>query len=179
MLRRDLTLLVVLLAACASGNSNSVPASSTQVQQVVVESNQGGVHNVVTMNRVDNAYSADLSGAPSTLWPALLKVMNDLQLPGLATDSAHWLITMPSQRVRRIGGQSIANYLDCPGTAYGNSAEDGNVYASVQSQLVPKANGTELRVVFQAFANSSTGNRGQCTSNSKLENRILEAVQKH
>lgn len=177
MLKRDLpTILCLVLAGCASSNTNTVPASSTQVQQVVVEANDGGVHNVVTMNRVDNAYSADLKSSPSALWPALVAVMNGLQLPGLNVDSTHYLIGAPSQRVRRIQGKPIAYYVDCPGTAYGNSAEAGDVYATVQSQLLPKASGSELRVTFQAVANSTTGNRGQCTSNGKLEGMILSTL---
>ena len=176
-MNRTTLLSLALLGGCASSSGPAVPAAQTQVSQVVTQQATAGTANVVSMTQSANAFDAEFAVAPETLWPKLIAAFKSIQLPATSTDEqARYLASSPAERTRRIDGKPVAIFFDCPGTAYGNSATTGNVFVTVQAQLLPTAKGSDLRIIAQANSMSEAGTKAQCASTGKLESRTVELL---
>jgi hypothetical protein len=172
---RTIVFISLVAAGCASG-SETIPATTTTTQPVVIDRG-GGAISTITLTKQESAYTGQFTSAPQALWPAVQRVFRELELPVTSVDSTAHMITSTAGRIRRIDNKPVATYVECPGTAYGNAASGGAVYVTVQAQLLATATGSELRVSLQAKSISETGmNRGDCTSTGVLEARIANAL---
>lgn len=117
--------------------------------------------------------------SPDKVWLAVPEVYATLELPVTEVDSPSRLIASTRQRVRRIGGKSIASYFNCPGT-YGNAANNADVRVVVRTQVLPGQAETSslVRTEVEARAKSATGAQSgvTCSTNGSLEKRIIEAI---
>lgn len=171
--------LLLLLAGCAS--NAGIPGSRTDRTRVRVEGNAGSAGDLanVELTRQAAISSDSIAASPERTWTAVPAAFAALEIPVTDVNTAARLIASTGQRVRRIGGKSMASYFNCPGS-YGNLASSGDVFVTVRTQVLPGASSDQslLRMEVEADARSGTGssNRITCTSTGSLEKLIRETI---
>jgi hypothetical protein len=167
--------LPLLMAACAP--NSSIPQSRTDRSIVSVQTTTGGA--AMELRRDAAITSAALSADPAVVWAALPGAYAEIEIPVTGIDTGNRLLTAQGQRIRRIGGESVARYFSCPG-AYGNAAATGDVYMTLRTQVLSGegGSGATVRTEVEAIARSSTGANSQvnCATNGELEKLIMEAL---
>ncbi|MEJ2679769.1 MAG: hypothetical protein P8174_11970, partial [Gemmatimonadota bacterium] len=135
-----------LLCACAAGRADS-PSPTL----VPVADRTGRQTTTMTLTRQADLSSAVLSGTPADVWPALVAWYGEAGLPVTGADGGSHVLRTDAARLRRIADQPVSRFFDCAGTAYGNSAGSGELYVTVNSQLVPAGrDSSELRLRVEA-----------------------------
>lgn len=175
MRSRLLLVFPLLLAGCAS--TTTIPESRTDRSIVSVTGTAGSMD--LQLTRDAAITSGEVLASPDKVWLAVTEVYALLELPVTEVNSPSRLIASSRQRVRRIGGKSVASYFNCPGT-YGNAANNADVYVVVRTQVLPGQADTSslVRTEVEARARSATGANSSvtCSTNGSLEKRIIEAV---
>jgi hypothetical protein len=170
-----LPLLPLLLLACAP--NSEIPSAQTERSIVTVQTTFGEAGQAMELTREANIQSTALDADVDEAWAALPPVFEALELPITGADGKSRLLSTV-KRLRRIGGKSLASYFHCPGP-YGNLASSGDVYVSIQAQILPAEGGTGslLRTLVDAQARSSTsGSSVQCSSRDSLQRVIAESL---
>ena len=173
-----LAILIPLLVAACAPNAE-IPGARTDRAVVTVQTSPGEAGQQLELTRRANINSVALQVGVAEAWAALPPIFEALGLPITAADrNAHALSSV--QRLRRIGDKSVSSYFRCPGP-YGNLASSGDVYVSIQSQILPGDGGTgsTLRTQVDATARASTGgNQVQCSSTGSVQQVIADALTK-
>src|SRR5690606_863350 len=132
-----LAALPLLLGACAS--ASNIPQADTERSIVSVQTSPATMGEAMELAREANIYSATLEADAEKAWAELPAVFQELELAVTAADRSVRALSSV-QRVRRIGGKSPASFFRCPGP-YGNLASSGDVYLSLQAQILPADGG--------------------------------------
>jgi hypothetical protein len=170
--------LPILLAGCASAPPGSIPEAREDRSTVGVSVDAVGTSSV-QLKRDASIRSSAVAAAPEVVWAAVPRAFEKLELPVTGVNTGVRVLSTTGQRLKRVGGKSIANFFDCPGP-YGNAASSSDVYVTVNTQVLPgEASGTStLRSEVGAYARSSTSGRNMsCRSKGGLEKLLLETVQ--
>ncbi len=164
-----------LVAACATGSSGASEPAATTRTGVVVQT--PGSSDAFTLTRDANISTMTVPASPESLWPVLVTAYGDAGLDVSGADSDRRILVSSGSRVRRIAGDRVDRFFDCPGTAYGNTASSGDVYPLVRTELISASEGaTVVRMQVEAVSVSNTGNRGQCRSTGRLERMLRDAL---
>jgi hypothetical protein len=167
-----LAALIPALAACASAPSEDIPAGDSRSVFVTAPGAE-----TMTLTREANISSVTLPGTPARLWPRLMAAFQEFDLPLNNADTSRRILVSGANRVRRIADMKVDRYFECPGTAYGNTASSGDVWVTVQAQLLAVGDAeTQLRMQVEANSLSHSGNRSRCRSNERLEKMLRDAL---
>jgi hypothetical protein len=169
--------LPVLLSACASASApREVPATREDRNIVSVTGGSAGMN--LQLTREAAITSGVIAAAPDSVWAAVPRVFAQLELPVTGVNTSSRVLTATGQRMRRIGGRSIATFFECPGP-YGNAAASSDVYVTVVTQVLPGAGAgsSTVRTEVAAHARSNTsGRQVPCTTKGALEKQLMEAL---
>lgn len=170
-------LLLLLLAACASGTS-APPSTSHRPENVRVLTGTGRYE--VDLNRTNHASLDRLPIAPDSAWTRLPAVYSGLGLPVGAIDTnARTLGTGTVQVRSRLGRTPLSRFISCGGRMGVENADQYAVTLNVSTTVSPADDGgTRLTSHLEASARPmSIGTTAvRCSSNGTLERWIAERV---
>jgi hypothetical protein len=170
--------LLLLLGACAS-SAVTLPAGQSERSVTLVDAGSGT--RTIDMVTEANIASMSIDAPPAAAWTALLRVYSDLGLEVSGADSRTHMVQMTNKRLRRIENRRMSAYLDCGSGNSGQYADSYDVYVTLQTQLLPAANGTGSTVRTQLEASARDAAHGnapvRCTSRRTLERRIVAGLQ--
>ncbi|HEX6924916.1 MAG TPA: hypothetical protein VF167_05780 [Longimicrobiaceae bacterium] len=172
-----LAALPLLLGACAS--ASNIPQADTERSIVSVQTSPATMGEAMELTRDANIHSAALAADAEKAWTELPAVFQELALGVTAVDGNVRALSSV-QRVRRIGGKGPGSFFRCAGP-YGNLASSGDVYLSLQAQILPAqgGSGSVLRTRVEATARAATGaTQVQCSSNGSLQKLITDTLKK-
>jgi len=180
MLRLAIIGCLVLAACASSGTTADIPQSRTATGGVLVGGEgYGDTGGVQTTTRESNITTVGLTAPAAKLWPELVQLFQELGLPVTGADTTKLLVASGGQRLRTIDKVPVGRFFDCPATGYGNSAGSGDVFVTVQAQLLPvTAELSELRLEANSHVRLSTNNHVVCRSTGRLEARFRDALMK-
>jgi hypothetical protein len=172
-MRRLLVLSFSLLGCASSGGGGTAAPSPAALDRVVLTDERGRVYRSAA-----NTASAAEQTVPGTVQQAVQALVGTYEGLGLSVSTIDWTngivgVRMPTAP-RRIGGQSIARYVDCGTNHLGE--QRANSYAvtlNVQSSVVPAAAG-EVQVTTLASATA----RQQGVSSDPLNCPTLGVLEK-
>jgi hypothetical protein len=169
--------LTLLSSACASaGAPGGVPETREDRNTVAITGGSAGLN--LQLTREAAITTGALAAAPDSVWAAVPRVFAQLELPVTGVNTNSRVLTATGQRLRRIGGRSVAAFFECPGP-YGNAAASSDVYVTVVTQVLPGAGAgsSTVRTEVAAHARSNTsGRQVPCTTKGALEKQLMEAL---
>lgn len=168
-------LCLLLVAACTPGSARAPDAPPS----VIVTGS--GAHVQLSGGARDQA--ARLDAAPGTVWPAVLRVYEELGLPVSSVNTSQWQVGSRKTFSRRLGGERLSRYVDCgAGSVGAPNADSYLVTLSVDTRLeeasTAAAPGTVLHSSISGTGKDPGSSKDQirCTSTARLEARIAEMV---
>lgn len=172
-------LLPLAAGGCAStsGEDGAAPRSSTRIYGVT--GREVGSAEMELTNDASVVEGA-LDAAPQRVWEALVQVYEELGIPLTGADAQRRILDTQSVRVSRIGGRSMARWVDCGSTFSGPRADSWDVYVTLTTQVVGEGEaGSRIRQTADAWARPRTrsGSPVHCTSRGVLLPRIVEEVE--
>jgi hypothetical protein len=169
-------LVLLLLAGCASGSG---PGSAPERERMTtrISGTDGSAMFVHHMHERGRS-SLYVPAAIQTVWPAVLQSYDELALPLTMLDPAARTVGMMDQRLKEIGGRSVAHYFNCGG-GFGNDAHRFDVFVTSRTQLVADTHsGTRVQIEVDARAKAPTqSTHVRCRSTGTLERELAERIQ--
>lgn len=180
-------LALLALAACAPAGPNlntaSAPTRPTRIEGI--QSSPGGDAGTLELaiNSRARPREEPVAGSPEQLWPALVAVYQEMEIPIATLDSVRHLIGNRGAAVRRtLAGAPLSRYLDCGRNAVNSPNADLHpVNLRIFSLLKPMGDGsTQLQTLIEGSAKNPVNNDPavQCSSTGRLEGRIAEELRK-
>lgn len=170
-MKRLTALLSLLLLAACGGGTRTIRATGPTPQMDVP-----GLQGMLDSFREVPTSTANLAAAPAAVWPALVSVYQEMGIPVTTVDGSSYVIGGGDQRVRRIGGKRVQDYLSCV-DSYGSSSSY-DIYLTIMTRLAPGANGSTIaRTQVVATGKPLTRSaRVPCATTGSLEVAIAEGV---
>ncbi len=164
------------IAACA-GNGPAPASVDVRAQPLHVETGGGRPLEITREKQVTSA----LTDVPmADAWSRLLAIYPGLGIPDadLAVDPAHHTVGITDRRTGRLAGRRMSQYLDCGYSLGTPKADQGQVYVTLQTTLLPAEGGTTVRTRLQAMAKTSGVSTEPiaCSSKGEIERHILEQL---
>jgi hypothetical protein len=168
-------------AACSSGGSASPSAAPTvtsvvQPQQLHANANS---YDMTTVEERNGVMSTILAPADS-VWAVLGSVFLELAIePGTVNNQERYIANTSFRVERKLGGVSIAKYLDCGSSATGPVAQQSQITMSLSVQVISdSADVSRLKSQVNAYAvpEGMMSTRTHCASTGQLESRITRMV---
>jgi len=173
MRRFFLAPLLAGAAACASSPSSGTLASPSE-RMVAVDD-----QNIYRTTVVPNA-KVPIPAPPARVFEAVKAVYAELEIPPGTYDPTTGRIGNPDfWKQRRLGGQIMSTYLSCGESFTGPAANNYRIFISLNSQVHPDGQASQLETAFHAQAQNMEGtsaDRIPCGSTGRLEERIRKAV---
>lgn len=174
MLRSPL-LCLLLVAACSPGSTRAPEGPPS----VIVTGT--GAHVQLSGGARDQA--AQVEAAPATVWPALLRVYDELGLSVSSVNTAQRQVGSRKMFSRRLGGERLSRYVDCGAGSVGAPNADSYlvtllVDTRLEEATTAAAPGTVLHTTVSGNGKDPGSSKDpiRCTSTSRLEARIAEMV---
>jgi hypothetical protein len=172
--------VLVLLAACASGQAGTVAAAGT-TRAIAVGASGGsksGVGLEVTAQAIGQEFPLPTPPAPTFV--ALETAYETLGIALSRRDLAALTIGNDGLKMRRkLGKLELRRLFDCGGTSGMPNAETYTITASIVSTVVPRqGSGSVLTTVVDASAENPSfpGSGVRCSSTGALEEAIVNQV---
>jgi hypothetical protein len=167
---------LAVVAGCASTGNGSTARSSIETTRVATST---GTTTLTSVATVQPGY-VTLEVPIDIVWRALPVAYDSIGIPVGKVDTLSHVVGNEGFKLRRkLGGVSLARYLDC-GQAQGfRSAETYEVNLAVITQLQPVgATGTSASTSVQASARpiNFAGDYAACSSTGELEKRVGEVL---
>jgi hypothetical protein len=175
---RTASLLVLLpLAACASGGAGSTATPASQT--VTVVGSQGGTSLTMAGNNSSNVHT--LAFGMDQVWRALPFVFDSIGIPVGTLDPAKRNIGNSGFKIRgRLKGVPLSRYIDCGNsTQIGPNADAYDVNISMFAELHPAdGGGTTLSTTMDVLARPATFAQeySRCASKGVLETRFFDIL---
>lgn len=167
-----LVLVAALLPACASSSEDpQAPAPQSTRVQTNLRTQQG----MLTFEVDDYTQAAPIPGTPEDSFPVLLTLYEQMELGPGRVEPSTFEVGHPALTVsRRIDGERMSRLFNCGSNMTGPLADQSRLTLTLTSQLTSEGDQTMLRTRIEAYAvpNDGAGNRINCTSNGRLEERI-------
>jgi len=125
-----------------------------------------------------------IDGKPEAVYAATLKVFGELGIPVGNTDSKVGIIGSEKfDRTHTLSGAPMSRSFSCGDAAYGPVADSYRISIAIAVWVKPGANlGTAFATAVVASGSDITGvqrNPRECGSTGRIEQKILEGVQKY
>jgi hypothetical protein len=166
-----LSVVVLTVVSCATSTAGTAASETVRVT---------GASGAMTaeIHPGDQPHGGDVATSIDRAWIAVRAVYDSLHLPVATYDVATRTIESPTVRLRRrLGDTPLSHYLNC-GNAQGVSGADTyEVQLAVRTTLrAVESGGTSVLSFVNADARPITiaGDYARCTSNGKLEAKVLE-----
>jgi len=175
-----IVLAVGLTTACASGPRPTSPSTGRSGDQTLTVLGRTS-SSTVRLLADDQTRQARLSVQMQAAWAQLPILLEDLGLPVSFLDAATRTVAFEGERVRRINGRRLSNFIDC---GMGATAQQyADVYSVVFAYEIrlkpdPAGNGVsvEMRVDASAKPMAVSGGAIRCTSEGVLEALVFERL---
>lgn len=167
-----------ILAACASAGPQEGAVQRGTPTTTVVQTGEGQYE--LTMTPETHTSSHWVRAPREKVWTALPEVYADLGISPETIVSERWLVGNRDVRVRRIGGERPARFLDCGTNPIGApNANTATIHLDVTTRLQAIGDGTEVATTLVGRARPRTGGSSevQCTTTGRLEALIAERLQ--
>ncbi|HET7585196.1 MAG TPA: hypothetical protein VFK13_09815 [Gemmatimonadaceae bacterium] len=177
-------LLVIALAACASGGSaHSTPSAPEQPAKIQANGAGGTGTDIDTRVAPDNSVlDADIPATMDKTWAALMEAYKQMGLRVDQLDQQAHTIATQNFRVRgKLNGHPMIRYVSCGNDIYGPVANSHTIVLTVSAAAVPDGDDkTRVSVRMEAAAvpteGTSTG-LTHCDNTGRLEREIVQRVQ--
>ena len=171
------TLLLMVLAACASSGSTSTLTPAPQTMQIS-GSTTGGT---VTVSGSDVTTAHVIPFAPDKVWRILPSVFDSLGVPVETLDPAKRTIGNSGFKVRgRLKNVPLSRFIDCGNsTQVGPNADSYEVNITLLAEVRAGEGGaSKVTLAFQPLARPANFSQqySQCSSRGVLETRFMEIL---
>jgi hypothetical protein len=170
-MRRLTALLSLLLLAACGGGSRTIRSTGPTPQMDVP-----GLQGMLDSFREVPTSTASFAATRAVVWPALVAVYQEMEIPVTTVDGSSYVIGGGDQRVRRVGGKRIQDYVTCV-DSYGSSSSY-DIYLTIMTRLEPAEGGsTVARTQVVATGKPLTRSaRVGCATSGTLELAIANGV---
>ena len=175
-MRHPLPLILVALAACASGGSQG----STRPETIRVVGGGGTSSTSINVTTSTSVAVSRLSYPIDRVWRALPAAYDSLKIPLTTLDVSRHFIGNEGMRIRqKLGTVALSQYIDCGQAQIGPSADSYEVYLVVTTtarSLSPTE--TEISTTVESAARPITFSQefSRCATKGAIEARIADIV---
>jgi hypothetical protein len=170
------SLLLILVAGCATGGSTVEGSNSVPQRQAIFQSEQG-----VLLSEPARAEATVIAAPPAAVWVAVKKVYQDLDIP-LTVDNlpGHQLGNANFYKSRQLGGERMQMLVNCGNGMTGPNAASFRITMSLLTDVNPDGKGgTRLQTTLIAKGQDVTGGSTDqipCGPTGRLELMLLNRV---
>ena len=169
------------LAGCAGGGTAG-PAAAPTVTSVVQPQEFHTPTSSYDMTTVEErtVVTSTILAPADSVWAVLGSVFLELGIePGTVNNQEHYLANTSFRVQRKLGGVSLARYLDCGSSATGPVATQSQITMSLSVQVLydsAEVSRLKSQVNGYAVAEGAVSARTHCASSGQLEARIARMV---
>jgi hypothetical protein len=182
MLREVFGIGLIALAGCAAEAATARTTAAGRAPEIRPEVNSGAGYEFV-IARSDRTVSLTLPASLEEAWQGLIAAYDRLGIPVTDLDTGRREIGNANLAVRGfIAGEPLGGFIDCGRILGGPAANTYRVRLSILSSLrgvSPREVTVSTLMTATAADPASSGAPVACTSNGKLEERIIGAVALH
>jgi hypothetical protein len=171
-----LSILLILVAGCATGGSTVEGSNTAPQRQAIFQSEQGTL-----LSDPARAEATQVDAPPAAVWAAVKKVYQDLEIP-LTVDNlpGHQLGNTNFNKTRMLGGERMQMLVNCGQGMTGPNAANFRINMSLLTDVNPDGKGgTKLQTTLIAKGQDVTaGSSDQipCGPTGRLELMLLNRV---
>lgn len=170
------SVLLILLAGCATGGSTVEGSNSAPQRQAIFQSEQG-----VLLSEPARAEATEIDSPPAAVWAAVKKVYQDLDIP-LTIDNlpGHQLGNANFNKSRQLGGERMTALVNCGNGMTGPNAASWRINMSLLTDVNPNGKGgTKLQTTLIARGQDVSGGSADqipCGGTGRIESMLLSKV---
>jgi hypothetical protein len=170
------SILLILLAGCASGGSTVEGSNSAPQRQAIFQSEQG-----MLMTDAVRAEAIQIDAPPAAVWAAVKKVYQDFDVP-ITVDNlpGHQLGNANFYKSRQMGGERMQALVNCGNGMTGPNAANFRINMSLLTDVNPNGKGgTKLQTTLIAKGQDVSGGSSDlipCGPTGRLELMLLNKV---
>jgi hypothetical protein len=170
------SILLVLLAGCATGGNTVEGSDSRPQRQAIFQSEQG-----MLLTEPARAEATEIDAPPAAVWAAVKKVYQDLEIP-VTVDNApgHQLGNINFNKSRQLGGERMQGLVNCGQGMTGPNAASFRINMSLLTDVNPNGKGgTKLQTTLIAKGQDVTAGSSDaipCAPTGRLELMLLNRV---
>ena len=168
-----LALIVILVVSCASPSPGVEPPAPTRSSVRLMD------WQTVDFLTEGLQTSANLPANPDEVWAVLPAAYEALGIPVREVSPEQRTLGNSSFRTRNLDGKRISQYVDCGRSNSGTLANIYDVTLTISTRVTDAADGgATVSTTVDAWARPrmTNGNPVQCSSNTNIEQRLLELM---